>query len=139
MAVLGGYRLTRAGILFIIGILVLGGLVTGGVFLVKNHGEAVRRDQAVKIAEQNLKDQSKTEAQPVKTSDSSNTNKTNATNATNTAGTDTTTAAATASNTANLPVTGIDDLQVLGNSAILAILALSVAYYVASRRAARDL
>lgn len=130
MAILGGYRLTKAGILFIIGILVLGGLVTGGVFLVKNHGEAVRHDQAVKIAEQNLKDQSKTGVQPVNTSDSSNSNKTDATETT---GTDATATTAGAS-AADLPVTGIDGLQVLEGSATLAILALSVAYYVSSRR-----
>ncbi|MDB5180112.1 MAG: hypothetical protein JWN12_744 [Candidatus Saccharibacteria bacterium] len=137
MAVLGGWRLTRAGVLFIVGILVLGGLVTGGIFLVKNHGEAVRHDQAVKVAEQNLKDQSQTATQPTNTSGSSDS--TNA-GTTNTAGTDTSTSSTTAagnSSTTELPVTGIDDLQVLGRAAILAVLALSAAYYVTSRRASQ--
>ena len=56
MTLFGGWRITRAGILFIVGVLVLGAIVTGGIFLVKNHGEAVRRDEAIKIAEQTLKD-----------------------------------------------------------------------------------
>jgi hypothetical protein len=139
MAIFGGWRLTRTGVLFVVGILVLGGLVTGGIFLVKNHGEAVRHDQAVKTAEQNLKDQSKTAAQPTNTSGSSNSGTAGTTNtsgagANTNASTDTTTTTANSS-TAALPVTGIDDLQVLGHAAILAVLALSAAYYVTSRRA----
>jgi hypothetical protein len=137
MAVLGGWRLTRSGVLFIVGILVLGGLVTGGIFLVKNHGEAVRHDQAVKIAEQNLKDQSKTAAQPTNASDSGNSSNTGATN---TGGTDTNTDTTTATDTSSsseLPVTGINELQVLGQAAIFAALALSAAYYLTSRRASQ--
>lgn len=133
MAVFGrlsGWRLTRTGVLFVIGIIVLGGLVTGGIFLVKNHGEAVRRDQAVKIAEQNLKDQSQTSTQPVNASDSSNSGNTDTTNTTGT------TATTDAGSAAALPVTGIDEMQFLGRVAMLAVLALSAAYYVASRRAA---
>lgn len=147
MAVFGGWRLTRAGIFFVIGILVLGGLVTGGIFLVKNHGEAVRRDQATKIAEQNLKDQSQTAAHPATATGSNNaggTDKTGTnTSTTNTSTTDTSangTSSTTATNNASqLPVTGINDLQFIGQAAILALLALSAAYYVSSRRAARAL
>lgn len=128
MAVLGGWRLTRMGVLFVIGIVVLTGLVTGGIFLVRNHGEQVRRDEAVKIAEQNLKDRSETSTKPTAVP----TNKDQATNAgTNTS---TTTEAATPNATAapaELPETGIDAGRVL----IVGILALSVAFYVASRRA----
>lgn len=133
MAAFGGWRLTRAGILFIIGILVLGGLVTGGVFYVKNHGEAVRRDQAVKIAEQNLEDQSKTETKTTTNTDKDQ----NQGSATPSAqgGTDTTTVASTNPGTSALPETGIDDLQVLGTSAVLAVVAFSVVSYVMSRRA----
>jgi cytoskeletal protein RodZ len=139
MAAFNGWRLTRTGILFVVGILVLGGLVTGGIFLVKNHGEAVRHDQAVKIAEQNLKDQSQTSTQPVTSSDSSNSgNSSNTDTTTATDGsTDTTTTAA--ASPSELPVTGIDDLQFIGRAAMLAVLALSAAYYVASRRATQRL
>jgi hypothetical protein len=149
MAVFGGRRLTRTGLLFVIGIIVLGGLVTGGIFLVKNHGEVVRRDQAVKIAETNLKDQSKapTATQPVNggTADKDQTNKagTGASSApsadtgTNTnPNTNTNTNTASSSDTSALPVTGPDDLLIFGRTIIVAILAFSVVSYVASRRAA---
>jgi uncharacterized membrane protein YraQ (UPF0718 family) len=144
MAVLGGWRLTRTGLLFVVGILVLGGLVTGGVFLVKNHGEAVRRDQAVKVAEQNLKDQSQVATQPVNTDTSSSDASSDAAKAnsttTDTGSSSATTAASTAgSNASALPETGIDDFKTLGSTIIVAILAFSVASYVASRRASSRL
>lgn len=144
MAVLGGYRLTRTGVLFIVGILVLGGLVTGGIFLVKNHGEAVRHDQSVKIAEQNLKDQSQTSTQPVNGSTGDNSGETgSSTDTPSTTGTGTTTTTApdttATTNPGQLPVTGIDDLTFAGQAAVLAILALSTAYFIASRRAVQQL
>ncbi|MBC7565023.1 hypothetical protein H7100_02205 [Candidatus Saccharibacteria bacterium] len=128
MAVFGGWRITRAGIIFIVGILILGGLVTGGIFLVKNHGEAVRRDQAVKVAEQNLKDNSEIAVQPVKSDDSKNTDTSNqpATPPAN-------------GSTNELPVTGIDDLRFAGQAIILAILAFSTTAYIVSRRASNQL
>lgn len=51
-------RVTRAGVALTVGIIVLTGLILGGFFLVKNQGEQARRDEAIKIAEQNLKEQS---------------------------------------------------------------------------------
>lgn len=138
MAVFGGYRITRTGILFIAGILVLGGLVTGGIFLVKNHGEAVRHDQAVKIAEQNLKDQSQTPTQTTNSND--NSGETGAsTNTGSTSGTSTTTDTSTTATTntaTELPVTGINPVQFIEQAAILAAITLAVAYFVTSRRAA---
>ena len=152
MAAFRGWRLTRTGILFVVGILVLGGLVTGGIFLVKNHGEVVRRDQAVKIAEQNLKAQSNNSAQPTNGSNTGDSNSTDTSKNTpgtpGAAGTASTpeadanngAAATTATtNSSELPVTGINDLQLIGQAAIMAAVALSVAYYVASRRAASNL
>jgi len=140
MAVFGGYRLTRTGVLFIVGILVLGGLVTGGIFLVKNHGEAVRRGEAVKVAEKSLEEQSKTSAEGF---GASNTDGNSGTDAAKPSGPDaapsttpSTTPAQTTPAPSELPVTGIDDLQFIGRAAILATLAISGAYYVASRRAA---
>jgi len=126
MALLGGYRITRTGILFVIGIIVLGGLVTGGIFLVENHGEAVRREEAVKLAEQNLREQSQTSTQPVNGED---------TDDTETVATNGTAPVPAGTNASELPVTGIDDLRFLGQAAILALLALSASYYIASRRA----
>lgn len=124
MAILGGWRLTRAGVLFVIGILVLGGLVTGGIFLVKNHGEAVRRDEAVKVAEQNLKDQSEVATQPIASDTSKDNDKTDTKPAE--------TVIAAQTQATELPETGPSGpLNVL----IVTILALSVSFYVASRRA----
>jgi hypothetical protein len=130
MAVLGGWRLTRTGVLFVVGILVLGGLVTGGVFLVKNHGEAVRRDQAVKVAEQNLKDQSQVATQPVNTDTSSSDSDQGSANTGSSATT------STGSTATALPETGIDGLQSLGSILVIALLAFTTASYVTSRRAA---
>jgi len=129
-----GWHLTRTGILFVIGIIVLGGLVTGGVFLIKNHGEMVRRDQAAKIAEQNLEDQSKTTTQPADTG-TSQTNTSTGTHVDNGA-TTTTSTNSTNANTSQLPVTGIDPLTTLETAGILAILAFSVTSFITSRRAA---
>lgn len=146
MAAFGGRRITRTGIIFIVGILVLGGLVTGGIFLVKNHGEAVRREEAVKIAEQNLKDQSKVVVtQPVNDTGAENSDKagtgtgagTSTANPATTGSTSGQSALATA--TGELPVTGIDDLRFVGQATVLALLAFSVVSYVASRRAADQL
>lgn len=150
MAVFSRLRLNRAGLLFVVGIIVLGALVTGGIFLVKNHGEAVRRDQAVKIAEAKLKDQSKTptSTQPITAGNPDNqTSSDPATTGANTAtgneaggaGTVAATGAAGTSNTSALPKTGPDDVQSLGRTIIVAILALSVAFYVSSRRTTRTL
>lgn len=51
-------RITRAGVALTVGIIVVTGLIIGGLFLVKNQGEQARRDEAIKIAEQKLEDQS---------------------------------------------------------------------------------
>ena len=133
MAIFGGWRLTRTGILFVIGIIVLAGLVTGGVFLVKNRGEAARREEAVKIAEQNLEDQSKVAVQPAKAEETATEASSNQTTAVETA-------AAEAATTAEaLPQTGPAELRALGRILIVTILALSASFYVASRRVAKNL
>jgi len=132
MAIFGGWRVTRVGVLFIIGIIVLAGLVTGGIFLVKNRGEAVRREEAVKIAEQNLEDQSRVAVQPVPAQEST----------VETAADPDTTDEATAvpsSTTEALPQTGPSEVKAFVNIVIVAILALSASYYVTSRRTAKDL
>ena len=140
MARFSGWHLTRTGILFVIGIIVLGGLVTGGVFLIKNHGEMVRRDQAAKVAEQNLKNESKTTTTTTVATDSgtkttTSTNSASTTN-TNTNGGSGTTTATSNTATSQLPVTGIDPISTIETAGILAILAFSVTSFVASRRAA---
>ena len=136
MATFGGWRLTQTGIVFIVGILILGGLVTGGIFLVKNHGEAVRRDQAVKIAEQSLEDQSKIAAQQNKSTEPDS----ESINSTGTPAEESKPSVSpSGSQSAVLPETGFDDTNVIERTAIIAILALSIAYYVSSRRALNTL
>ena len=126
MAAFNGWRLTRTGILFVVGIIVLAGLVFGGIYIVRDRGEQARRTQAIDIAEQNLQDQSQTAAQP-------------ATDTTPAAPSDNTetasTPAPTAPATAELPVTGPNASSIV----IVSILALTAAFYVTSRRAVRDL
>ena len=51
-------RITRAGVALTVGIIVLTGLIIGGLFWVRQSGEQARRDEATKIAEQNLEEQS---------------------------------------------------------------------------------
>ena len=140
MAAFGGWRLTRTGVLFVIGIVVLAGLVTGGIFLVKNRGEAVRRDEAVKIAEQNLKDQSEaaTPVTPTATEETNN-NSTDVPMDGSVAGVFVTEADTSGKDAAQLPETGPNDLQAISRIMIVAVLALSVALYVSSRRKADSL
>lgn len=51
-------RITQAGVALTVGIIIVTGLIIGGFFWVKNSGEQARREDAIKIAEQNLQDQS---------------------------------------------------------------------------------
>lgn len=53
-------RITQAGVALTVGIIIITGLIVGGFFWVKNTGEQARREDAIKIAEQNLRDQSDT-------------------------------------------------------------------------------
>lgn len=66
MAIFGGWRITRTGIVFVLGIVVLAAAVFGGVWMVKERGEQARQEEAVRIAQQNLEEQSQT---PVNESD----------------------------------------------------------------------
>lgn len=51
-------RITRAGVGLTVGIIVLTAVVLGGLYLIQQRGEQARRDEAIKIAEQNLESQS---------------------------------------------------------------------------------
>jgi LPXTG-motif cell wall-anchored protein len=44
-----------------VGIILITGLIVGGLFWAKESGEQARREEAIKIAEQNLQDQSDTD------------------------------------------------------------------------------
>ena len=134
MALFGGWRLTRTGILFVVGIVVLAALVFGGIVLVRQRGDQVRRDEAVKVAEQNLKNDSGVAVVPAAESNDAN-KATTDTNAGTTNTTNTDSVAATTPSSDQLPKTGpADDF---GRIISVTILASSVAFYVASRRTAQ--
>lgn len=50
MATYSGWRPTRAGVIFIIGVVVLIALVVGAIWFVRERGEQARRDEATQIA-----------------------------------------------------------------------------------------
>lgn len=50
---------TRSGVALTVGIIILAGLLVGGLLWVKDSGEQARREEAVKIAEQKLEEESK--------------------------------------------------------------------------------
>ena len=119
MAILNGWRLTRAGALFFGGIIILGALLIGTIYFVTQHAEQARRDEAVKVAEQNLQEQSQEVAQESNkqtVQEEASSPQTSAPTAT------------------ELPATGAE------LSALLAVtaLTLTVGYYLASRRMARQ-
>ena len=128
MAIFGGWRLTRLGVLFFVGIILLAGLVTGGVLLVKNRGEAARREEAVQIAEQELKDQSEVATQPVNAPET-------AEEAAPTTPTDTESEPVAVVEAEALPETGPQEIAAIGRILAVAMLAFATSLYVASRRA----
>lgn len=54
-------HVTRAGVVLTVGIIVLTGLIVGGLFWAKHSGEGARRNEAIALAEQNLKEDSRKE------------------------------------------------------------------------------
>lgn len=129
MPYLRGFRITRTGIVFIVGVIVLTGLVLGGLWLVQERGEQARRQEAAKIAEQNLESQSESGAQtPTTTGDNTNAGTVATPSDTET---ETQTSTVASAHSGDLPQTGADISQVL----ILALVTLATAYYVTSRRA----
>lgn len=55
MAIQGGWRLTRFGVAVVVGIVLLTALVIGGLLIARDRGEQAQRAEAVKIAEEKLK------------------------------------------------------------------------------------
>jgi FtsZ-interacting cell division protein ZipA len=118
MPMFNGWRLTRTGVLFVIGIIVLAGLVFGGIVLVRERGEQARRNEAIKVAEQSLKDESEVAVTPVEEKPAAEES-----------------TAMQSQTTTELPQTGPE----LTGLIAVTILSLSAAFYVTSRRAVRDL
>jgi len=125
MSIFAGVRITRTGIIFVAGIVVLAGLVGVGAWIAHNRGEQARHDATVKIAQQNLESQSQPAVSTTTTSLDTNSG---------TVATPDTTQTQTPT-TAALPTTGANPVQIIA----LSVVTLAVAYYVTSRRAARDL
>jgi FtsZ-interacting cell division protein ZipA len=120
MAIFNGWRITRAGVVFVIGILVLAGLVFGGIWFVNERGEQARRDEAIKIAQQQLEEQSEVARE------------TNNGTAVTDEGEENSPAPSTnGEENVELPETGPEIVHILAITA----LTLSTAYYVGSRRA----
>ncbi|MEO6110191.1 MAG: LPXTG cell wall anchor domain-containing protein [Candidatus Saccharimonadales bacterium] len=137
MAIFNGWRITRTGVVFVIGVVVLAGLVFGGIWMVRDRGEQARRQEAVKIAEQNLENQSNAPAaRDDSTTSSTDVAKTDTTKtATTTTKVPTATTTTATSTSTQLPETGADSFTIV----IVALLALAGSYYVTSRRAVREL
>lgn len=133
MAFLDSLRITRTGIVFIVGAIVLVGLVIGTIFIVRDRGEQARRQDAIEVAQKNLEEQSQTST-PAAEGDSEKAPTTNTAVPEAETPAQTSSSSTTQSST-QLPETGAD----LTTLIIVSLLALSVSYYVASRRAVRGL
>jgi FtsZ-interacting cell division protein ZipA len=62
---------TRAGVGLVVGIIILGLLVLGGLYLVRERGEQARREEAINIADQQLQAESNKDI-AINTDDNSN-------------------------------------------------------------------
>jgi hypothetical protein len=124
MAIFNGWRITRAGVVFVIGILVLAGLVFGGIWFVNERGEQARRDEAITIAQQQLEEQSEVATETNNGTVPADEEEENGP-APSTSGEE----------RVELPETGPEIVHILA----IAALALSAAYYVRSRRALAQL
>ena len=130
MATFDGWRLTRTGVVFVVGVVVLAALVFAGIWYVQQRGEQARRAEAIKVAEETLKDQSEIAVETKPDNGAVNSGTVNPQT-----GSSTTTNSTTTNTATELPATGPE----IANIAIITVLALSVAYYMASRRAADQL
>lgn len=124
MAIFSGWRITRAGIVFVLGILVLAGLVFGGIWVVRERAEQARRDEAIQIASENLQEDSEEvvapadEEAPVPDEEDEGASPSE-----------------TPAPTEELPATGGE----LSGLLAVTVLSLAGALYVTSRRAVREL
>ncbi|MGV9002348.1 MAG: hypothetical protein ACOH18_05340 [Candidatus Saccharimonadaceae bacterium] len=132
-------RITQTGVALTVGIIVVTGLMIGGFFIVKNSGEQARREDAIKIAEQSLNDQSNNGValnnDSNKTSNESTTSPDEATtnDGTTTESADSSSHAETSNQTATqLPQTG--PVNQLVNLMVIALLTFSIVTYVTSYR-----
>lgn len=120
MAAFTGWRITRAGMIFIIGVVLLAALAFVSVYIVVQRGEQARREEAIAVAEKQLEAETEVIAQETPASEAPVT--------------DTTDEAAPPATEA-LPETGATPAVIIAVAAIT----MAGAYYVQSRRAVRGL
>jgi FtsZ-interacting cell division protein ZipA len=128
MARFTGWRPTRAGIVLVVGIIVLAALVLGGLYLVRERGEQARRDEAIQVAEGQLNE----EANDVALNDPEETNTPEETATPSEQTNGGTTQNNPAPTATELPQTGPSDIFA---GLIVALLTFSVTSYVMSRTA----
>jgi hypothetical protein len=128
MARLANLRPTRAGIVFIGITIVLAVIVFAAIWTVRYRGEQVRQQEAAKIAEQNLEQQSDTPiiAQETAPSDEGEQGSSNSSESSQSQS-----SSNPAPSSSTLPTTGPEDLPLF-----IGVIGLSLAgaYYVSSRR-----
>ncbi|MFZ1250798.1 MAG: LPXTG cell wall anchor domain-containing protein [Candidatus Microsaccharimonas sp.] len=129
-------RITRAGVALTVGIILAAVLVIAGLLWVKNAGEQARREEAVKIAEQNLRDQANTET--ALNDESTNEQENSSQNQSEATPNDTTensgsvaTNPQSADSTAELPQTGPSGIAAIFGTGLLTF--FGVAYYRSRR------
>lgn len=118
-------RITRAGVGLTIGIIIVALVMLGGLYFAKQRGEQARRDEAVKIAQQNLESESQGTEALNEGDDAAEGSGQNNDTETGGSGSDVAT-------TDELPQTGMDDVMPI---VAIALLTFAGASYVSSRRA----
>jgi len=111
----------------IVGVILAAGLI-GTVYLLKQHGDQVRKEQAIAVSEQQ-KASEKTTKEATK---SESTNKSGTAGSSKDTTTSTSPEAATTDNSDNLPTTGPE--SVIGEIVGIYLLTLAVTSYASSRR-----
>ena len=125
-------QVTRAGVGLVVGIIILGALVLGGLYLVRERGEQARREEAINIADQQLQAESdediaistddESEA-PAKEEESATTGQTDTKE-------DSPVSATPPAATSELPQTGPDAISFVG----LGLLSFAVVSFIHSRK-----
>ena len=124
-------QVTRAGVGLVVGIIILAALVFGGLWLVRERGEQARREEAIAIADQQLKDESNqetainTDEASTESSTESQTETSGAQSSANQAGN-----AASGAAVTELPQTGPQETAIV----VFGIVAFAVASFVRSRK-----
>jgi len=124
---------TRAGVGLVVGIIILGLLVLGGLYLVRERGEQARREEAINIADQQLQAESDEDIAISTDGDINETpaqEQTPATTGQTDTGDDSPISAAPPAAASELPQTGPDAISFVG----LGLLSFAVVSFIHSRK-----